>query len=71
MFSRCGNLYYYCFITTRFMVSLGPRNNSFGFSAFSDFAMNPFRLSQEWNSVAKDEDVQGFLKTETSSLGNE
>lgn len=52
------------------MVSLGPRN-SFGFSAFSDFAINPFWLSQEWDSVAKDEDGQDFLKTETSSLGND
>lgn len=72
MFNWFGNFYHYCFIAQLvcFMVSLGSRNR-FGFYVLLDFAMNPFWLLQECDSVAKDEDLQDFLKTKTSSLRNE
>lgn len=66
-------IYHYYFITG-FMVLLGHRN-SFCFSVFLNLAMNLFWLLQEWNSVAKDEDLGDFPKIQffrkwLSSLSN-
>lgn len=52
-----------CFLTTGFMVSLGPRNRFRLFSIFI-FCYEPFWPLQEWNYVAKGKDFEDFVKVE-------